>query len=292
MNDIEYRIGDRAITVRVNTDEVPPLGWMCWDVFEDDRLLTLADAWSTDDGPPSEQQVRAYLHPRRQRLQQLMGDYGIVAGPDYDYDYVYEELFPEREMAEGNEEPPRWLSITRDETYKFFDLSHTFAGATRNLASRVRERVGGVPVGIVDLETGRKVDIATRTLVYERDPGAEGAAEDHTDLAVHRARLVLKAALNELESAVLARVSMLVKREHPTASRLLYDGEENEMGLLHVYVRAIADADGNVLDSTDNSSDGWEELIDEDVEPLLWEISERDESYYGKGKVIELAETP
>lgn len=157
---------------------------------------------------------------------------------------------------------------------------------------------------VVQIDTGSgahfRVNLNESELATVRAGGGEVELPEHSheyrqrrsefvDEELEFASAHLHAALRRHESAVLRKVSQLIREEHPTAASFKYDGEVNEYGLLHTYMRRILDADGLILDDIDNRTDVWDDLSDE-VDQLMWEVSERDDSYAGDDKTLELTE--
>lgn len=283
MTKVTYDIDGRTITVANSQRKLhtfPRNHDKLWDIFDGETLLTTADPWMTFDGGPSPEQVRRYLQPRRQELQRLMTKYKIVDGPDYDYVDEYELLYGD------DAECPRWVAVTKDETYHFFNITDDFRSACESLASSIGEATGGTIVGIYNLDDGKLTQVHSHTLVwarYEEEDASLGHYGPDFDLNI--ARHVVIVALEELDTAVRAVIRLKILRQYPRAVTLVAHGEYNDNGMLQLDAKRILDADGKILDDVENPSQWWDEVVDSKIDDLLHELSERDDSYQGDHKI-------
>jgi len=134
-----------------------------WDLLENGIVLNAADPFTS---APTGAQVSSFLTPAKRHLDALMAAHRIVAGPDYQYEDVYAVLH-------GPTPPPRYVAITRDETYTFFALTSERNDACAILADRLGEETGGTIVGIHDLDRDLCLEVRHTSTVWvidERPP--------------------------------------------------------------------------------------------------------------------------
>lgn len=120
-----------------------------------EKLLTLADPWVER---PTEDQLRAFLAPRKQALVALMAKYDIRANDDYQYEEEYE-------LLEGVDPAGRYVAVYRDETYHHLDVVETAEEALSSLACVVSDNDGSAPVGVYDLDARKMLEIGVDATV-------------------------------------------------------------------------------------------------------------------------------
>jgi hypothetical protein len=166
-------IGGRILTVRPSQRGSWRVGG--WDLVEDGTVLNTADPFGS---PPTRTQIERFVAPERQHLDQLMGTFRIVAGPDYQYEDVYRVLH-------GTGPVPRYVAITHDETYALFHLAPTLKAALDVLAARIGDETGGTIYGIWDLHADVLLPVQHRTSVWVV-PDPAPPQEDEQQPGTHR----------------------------------------------------------------------------------------------------------
>jgi hypothetical protein len=141
---------NRIVATRVvdtRTVHVLTVGDDLYRLTEGDTILhPRIDAWASAS-PPTVRQVRAFLHPRKQAFAAVMARYGIRANDDYQYEDAYEALYGTRMLG-------RWVAVHGDETYYRVVNTRSATAACDVLASAVGDEYLGLPVAVVDLDTG------------------------------------------------------------------------------------------------------------------------------------------
>jgi hypothetical protein len=129
-----------------------------WDLFDGDQRLTAGDplilSWQDgEEAAPALELVESLLHPRKLALMALLGTYRDVCRGDYP-DYCDELLAL---IDQPRQVPGRYAAVYGDETYTFVHTHTDLQDALDHLGSIVGEVYAGLPVAIVDLDTGKKV---------------------------------------------------------------------------------------------------------------------------------------
>lgn len=162
-------IDARWLNVRPST-RTPEEG--AFDVFEliegEEHRLTVADPWSHE---PTEEELRSFLTPRKQRLVALMAEKDIEAGEDYDY-------AEDRERLEGTAPIGRYVSVYGDETYNQIHVTDSLRDALDCLGSIIHEQYCNVPEGVYDLDEDRMLRIKSTVTLAESEDAPADSVED------------------------------------------------------------------------------------------------------------------
>lgn len=254
-----------------------------YDVFEllDDgeELVTVADP-SVEF--PTEAVLASLLTPRKRELARIMEEFSIVAGPDYDYDYVYEALY-------SPDPAPRYVAITHDETYNFFHVVDNLDVACASLADSLGEESGGQIHGVWDLDERQLIQVDHMAFAWPySEPEGQPWGPEHD---LRRARLALAAAARLFERRVRGVLAARIKAIFPDATTLHATGAYNEDGLLKLTPTSLTREDGTPVAEASAPTEAWDQLFlfeDDLVSELLDDLSESNGDDYLGNQEIDL----
>jgi hypothetical protein len=116
----------------------------------------------------SDEVLLALAEPRRIGLATIMAQYGIVSGPDYQYDdeHYYELLYSTAPVG-------RYVVVSGDETHHWIDVVDTREDAAKSVAGDIEDQMGNEyphhPIEIRDLDTGRSIPFKYEVVVELSD---------------------------------------------------------------------------------------------------------------------------
>lgn len=104
----------------------------------------------------------ALTEPRRVGLMGLMGDNQIVAGPDYQYEDVYDLLYSTAPVG-------RYVAVSGDETYHWIHVVETIEQGLESFEADIADQVGNEyphhPEELRDLDTGKSIGFLVKVTV-------------------------------------------------------------------------------------------------------------------------------
>lgn len=102
--------------------------------------------------------LRSLLTPRKRALIDLMAQYDIVAGDDYQHEDDYELLYSAKR-------PGRWVAVSADSSYSHLHVCGSLRKALESCASEAQniyDEYACKPVGVYDLDDRRLHDVQIR----------------------------------------------------------------------------------------------------------------------------------